>query len=166
MTSPPNLRARLLALLLFVFLSGIVLLPLSGLSAEKIHWINFVGIYEPNLDVISDDRGAPGSAFFLVGEGYPPFTTATIYVDGELRCTITTNEAGVADFIIQTYADDPPGRYDITLSAGPNMSSTDDVELEEDEPIIDPPPGWNSVFCDLSGPDLQLPHYLPAVYKE
>jgi hypothetical protein len=91
-----------------------VLLPLSGLSAERIHWINFAGIYEPDLDVISDDKGAPGSSFFLVGEGYPPFAQAIIYVDGEPKCTVMTNVAGIADFIIQTYPGDPYGEASMT----------------------------------------------------
>lgn len=154
MTTPPNRRIHLFVLALLLLFSGIALLPLSGLSAEKIHWVNVAQLYDPDLEILSEDDGAPGSAFFLRGERFPPNTLATIYVDGQPKCTVMTNTAGVAEFIIQTSPNDPLGEYDITLSTSPNLSDTDDVELEDDEPLIAPPPGWDGVSCDLFGPNL------------
>ena len=139
---------------LLVLLSGLAMLPLTGLSAEKLGWELYVGIYEPSLDVLGEDKGFPGSAFLFGGAGYPPDTLATIYVDGAARGTLMTDGQGTAQFLIQTEPGDPLGRYFITMATDANTADTDDIRLEDDEPIIPPPPGWNGPTFLLFGDTL------------
>ena len=123
---------------LLVLISGLAVLPLTGLSAEKLGWEMYAGLYEPDLDVLGEDKGAPGSAFLYEGVGYPPNTLATIYVDGDPRGTLFTDGQGSAQFLIQSEIGDPLGRYYISMATDANTSATEDIRLEDDEPIIPP----------------------------
>lgn len=139
---------------LIIILSGLALLPFSPLSAEKLTWQRFAAVYQPDLDVVSEDDGAPGSAFVFAGEGYPPHALATVYADGVPIGTLTTDGAGSASFAIQTSSGDGLGRYFITLATDANTSATDDFDLEADEPIWPLPPGFSDPVFNLSGPTL------------
>lgn len=156
-----------IGLLLLVLLSGISLLPFTGLSAQKLGWELYAGIYQPELNVVGADKGFPGSAFLFEGVGYPPNTPATVFVDGQERGMLTTDNQGQAQFLIQTEADDPLGHYFITLATDANTSATDDIRLENDEPNIPPPPGWDGPTFLLDGdtlpPDLL---YMPLMLRE
>jgi hypothetical protein len=143
-----------IGLLLLVLLSGISLLPFTGLSAQKLGWELYAGIYQPELNVVGADSGFPGSAFLFEGVGYPPNTLATVYVDGQERGTLTTDNQGQALFLIQTAGDDPLGQYFITLATDANTSATDDIRLQNDEPVIPPPPGWDGPTFFLDGDTL------------
>ncbi len=140
-----------IALILFVLLSGIALLPITGISAEKLGWEAYAEAYQPDLDVVGQDKGAPGSAFLFRGVGYPRNTLATVYVDGVARGTLMTNNRGRAVFVIRSEAGDPTGRYFVTLAINSNVSATDDVRLRTDKPLIPPPPGWNGPTFFLFG---------------
>ncbi len=147
-----------LGYVILVLLSGLAFLPFTSLTADELGWQLYAQIYNPTLE-IDEDKGSPGSSFLFVGAGYPPNATATVYVDGSYRGQLTTDSSGRAEFLIQTEADDLPGRYFVTLSTDSNNVATDDFRLEEDEPIIMPPPGFDGLVFNLSGslPALYLP---------
>lgn len=142
-----------MALALLVILSGLALLPFSGLSAEKLGWEQYAGIYQPILTV-EVDRGFPGSAFVFHGSGYPPNALATVYIDGNARGTLFTNGDGTATFLIQSQPTDMRRRYYITLATDANTSATQDIRLRDDEPILPPPPGFVGPIFELTGPTL------------
>jgi hypothetical protein len=131
-------------------LAAIALVPLAGLSAERLGWEMFAGIYEPNLNVI-EDRGMPGSAFHFIADSYPPNSLATVYRDGNPIGYLDSGPTGYFEFVVQSEAGDPLDRYDITAATDGNNSATDEIRLEEDEPLIPPPPGWDGPTFLLFG---------------
>lgn len=139
------------AYLLFVLLSGVALLPITGIAAEKLGWQNFAEAYQPDLDVITRDQGAPGSAFLLVGAGFPRDTPATVYVDGVARGTLRTSNRGRIVFVIQSEVGDPRDRFFITLATDAYTSATDMVRLRSAGSLIRPPSNWNGPLFFLSG---------------
>ena len=152
-----------LGLIIFILLSGLAFLPFTGLSAEELGWKLYALIYTPTLD-ISEDIGAPGSSFLFVGDGYPPNSSAIIYIDGNLRGGLMTDSSGKAEFLIQTEMDDAPGRYFVTLATDSNNSATNDFRIEGGEPVLMPPPDFNGSVFSLFGP-LPATVYLPAVRR-
>lgn len=154
MPSQKWLMASRTLLVLLILLSGLALIPFTSFSAEKLNWELFAGIYEPDLDVVGEDKGFPGSAFLFRGVGYPPNALATVYIDGDARGTLFTDGQGRAQFLIQTEPGDPFGRYYVTLATDANTSDTDDIRLESDEPLIPPPPGWDGLTILLFGDTL------------
>jgi hypothetical protein len=162
-----NNRAKFvsrLALALLILLSGLAMLPFSGLTAEslteKLTWEQFAGGYQPILTV-DESVGAPGSAFLFKGADYPPQALATIYVNGVARGTLLIGLDGTADFLLQSHPTDPLGIYNVTLATDPNISATVPIELVEDAEILPPPIGF-------SGPvfDLNILMYLPLIYRQ
>lgn len=139
------------AYLMFVLLSGVALLPFTGITAAKLGWQNFAEAYQPDLDVVSRDQGAPGSAFILVGAGFPHSAPATVYVDGVARGTLTTSNRGRAVFVIQSEVGDPRESVLITLATDANISATDVVRLRDAGPLIPPPSSWNGPFFFMFG---------------
>ncbi len=138
-----------LGLIIIILLSGVALLPIQELSAEKLNWQNVGAIYSPQLR-LREDRGRPGSAFFYRATGYPPNTTATVYIDGSPRGTVPVNRRGQSYFLIQTEMNDDLDRYYVTLMVDANASATEDFRLEDDEPIVPPPPGYNGPIFFLT----------------
>lgn len=138
-----------LGLILVILLSGLALLPIKELSAEKLNWQNIGALYSPDLR-LREDRGRPGSAFFYRATGYPPNTTATVLIDGVERGTVPVNRRGQSYFLIQTESDDLARRHDVTLMVDENASETEDFRLEWDEPLVPPPPGYNGPIFFLT----------------
>lgn len=133
-----------------VLISGLAILPFRPLLAERLTWQRWANVYNPDLDVVGEDKGFPGSAFLFRGLGYPPNTLAFVYIDGDLRGDVTTDATGRADFLIQTEPGDPFGRYFVTLVVDDNLTATDDFRLEDDEPILPPPPGFDGPIFFLT----------------
>lgn len=150
-----------LVLTAVILLAGAAILPFSSLSANPLNWQRFAGLYNPKLEV-TEDRGRPGSAFHFTAWQYPPNTLATVYIDGSPIGTITTAANGTGEFLIQTDAGDPLGDYDVTLATDPFTSDTDDFRLEDDEPLIPPPPGYDGAVFNLGDPPL-TPTPTPSV---
>ncbi len=135
---------------LIFMLAAIAMVPLAGLSAERLNWQVFAGIYEPDLEVV-EDRGQPGSAFHFIAAGYPPNMLVTVYRDGSPIGYMNSGPAGSFEFLVQTQPSDPLERYDITAATDINNSDTEEIRLEDDEPLLPPPPGWDGPIFELFG---------------
>lgn len=151
-------------LVLLILLSGLALLPLTGLSAEKLTWELYAGLYEPSLVVVGDAIGSPGSAFEFAATGYQPNAEATIYVDGNERGTLMTDNQGSAQFLIQTEETDSTGQYVVTMATDANTSDSDNITLDENEPVIPPPPNFNDPIFTITAPDALI--YMPAMFNQ
>lgn len=156
-------RGKLLSRLgfvLLVLLSGIVLIPFQGISAEKLNWMQFAGVYQPVLTV-NVNTGAPGSSFLFEGTGYQPNAEATIYFDGDPVGTVMTDENGDAEFLIRTVPTDPTGQYFVTLATDVNTSATADIVLAAGGDVEPTPDGFD-------GPTLFLfpPMFMPAMFRQ
>ncbi|MCA9971432.1 MAG: hypothetical protein KC425_14500 [Anaerolineales bacterium] len=148
-----------IALALVVLLSGLALVPFTELSAEKLDWQRYAGIYQPDLDV-APPLGAPGSAFVFTGSGYPANTLATIYADGNPIGTAQTDGGGGLQFAILTDGGDNLGLYYITAATGANASATNDFTLDANEPVVPLPPNFTAPVIEL--PSL---FFLPVIFN-
>jgi hypothetical protein len=151
-----NEKVTRLALMLVILLSGVALIPFIDLPVEAINWEMLAGAYEPSLDV-DEDSGAPGSIFAFTGSGYPPLSTAFIYVDGGKVGWVMTDANGMATFTLNTTGA-ALGTYNVTLEVDANISATETIELTADDPIVMPPPNF-------VGPEFSLlpKSFLPIV---
>lgn len=137
---------------LLVVFSGLLMLPLTGLSAAELNWQTFAHSYDADLDIVSEeDKAYPGSAFHFVATGYPPNTVATVEIDGRTRGAVMTDSNGRADFLIQTDSSDPFGRFDVIVYTDANYYDDEDFRLEDDEPFQPAPPGWDGYVFTLFG---------------
>lgn len=159
-----NERAKLISRLILavaVLLSGIAFLPFTTLSAERLTWQRYAGIYQPELTIVPNS-GQPGSAFVFTGSGYPVTTQATIYIEAQPVGSIMTDAHGEATFAIQTLEEAVTGTYYVTLSTGPNASATQSFTLDANEPLIPLPPGFLGLVIELVAPMMV---FLPIVTK-
>lgn len=138
---------------LLFMLAAVALVPLAGLSAERLGWEMFAGIYEPDLNVV-EDRGFPGSAFYFIADSYPPNSLVTVYRDGSPIGYMDSGPVGYFEFVVQSEPGDPLERFDITAATDANFSATDEIRLEDDEPLLPPPPGWDGPTFLLFGDPL------------
>ena len=143
---------------LLILFSGLLMLPLTGLSAEELNWKAFANSYNADLDIVSNrDKGFPGSAFHYVATGYPPNTIASIEIDGRTRGAVMTDSNGRADFLIQTDGSDPLGRYYVSVFTDANFYASEDFRLRDDKPLQPAPAGWNGhVFTLFGGTPTQM----------
>lgn len=149
------LSRTLLALL--VALSGLLMLPLSGLSAETLNWQMFAGVYDAEIDIVSDDDQAhPGSAFHFVATGFPANSVATVEIDGRTRGAVMTDSNGRADFLIQTDASDAEGRFYVTAYTDANFYVSEDFRLRNDKDFQAAPANWNGYVFSHFGPAVTL----------
>ena len=156
-----NLSRATLALVL-VF-SGLLILPLTGLSAEELNWQQFASAYSADLDVLSDDDQAyPGSAFHFSATGFPAYTVATAEIDGRTRGAVKTDSNGRADFLIQTDSADAEGRFYVSVYSDANYYATDDFRLRLDKDFQGAPSGWGGDIFTLWGPAKTLTVNHPA----
>lgn len=150
-------RFSRIGFVLIIIFSGLALLPFSPLSAEKLTWQRFAGIYQPDLDVIGEDDGAPGSAFLFSGDSFPMDATATVFFGDDQVGTVTTTTGGDFQFQLQTTAVTPPGQYIVTV-IGEGASASTTITLGDALPLRDPVDGF-------AGPTFVTGHliYLPSV---
>lgn len=141
-----------------ILLSGVAMAPFIELPRQKLDWTLFAGVYEPEL-VVDQPSGAPGSVFTFTGSNYPLDALATVYADGEALGTLTTDSNGGAQFLLATQGA-LPGHYDITLEVDINASATVSIHLDESEPVLPPPAGFD-------GPTFAVGHplFLPFVTR-
>ena len=125
-------------LTLTILLSGLALIPFIDQPATAIGWRLFADIYTPVL-AVDEPTGAPGSVFTFTGSSFPSNSLATIYINGKARGVVTTNQAGVAVFLVDTYSA-PVGQYDVTLEVDDNASATNGFALDDGAPLLTPPP--------------------------
>lgn len=142
-------------LALLILLSGLAFMPFTGFSSDDLGWQLYSGVYQPDLDV-DPDRGQPGSAFLFDGSGYPANQPAIVYVNGVVVGAVWTDGSGDAQFLIQTQANTAEGSYFVTLATDGNNSATADFELDNGEPLVPPPTGYDGPVIDLLA-DLLLP---------
>lgn len=144
-------------LALLILLSGLAFMPFSGFSDDDLGWQRYGGVYQAELEV-EPDRGRPGSAFLFSGSGFGPNQLALVYLEGVLVGAVWTDGGGEAQFLIQSRTQDADGDYLVTMATDGNASASEDFELESDEPLEEPPPGFDgSVFGLQAG--LHLPFF-------
>lgn len=66
--------------------------------------------------VNGENSGGPGSHFLLIGEGFPPNASLTIFVNGATLITLTTDASGRFYLLIITPAEMPAGTHTVTTS--------------------------------------------------
>ena len=137
---------------LFIMGSGAVLVANANRLEEPFDWRTFASAYDPDLDVNHND-GASGSIFAFTGVGYPANSLATVYVNGAEIGHVNTNNNGVLTFMIDS-AGAPEARYFVTAAVDNNASDTKDFDIESDEPLWPPPPGFPGPTFPLFGPNL------------
>ena len=141
---------------LFILLTGVAMIPLINLPAERIGWDLFAGVYTPELTV-NASSGAPGSVFAFTGSNYPPHSTAHLYVNGELFGEVPIDGNGVGTFLLDTtWA--AAGAYNVTLEVDINASATELIQLVVGGPLVSPPAGFPGLEFELVNPV-----FLPAV---
>lgn len=138
-------------LIAIILLSGLAFLPFIKLQAAPLNWQLFAGVYQPDLDA-DPHKGAPGSAFLFQASGYPPHALGTIYIDGTPIGMVYLDGAGQTEFVIQTAPSDPYIRYDVTLATDPNTLDSRHFDLEDDEPLLPPPPNFEGGLFFMDGP--------------
>lgn len=152
MRSDDNLRVIIrFGLALVVLMAGVSLLPLTGISAEKLGWETYAGIYQPELSVVGKSSGAAGSDFLFSGSGYPPNTRAIVYVDGRTRGTLITDSMGQVRFLLQTAIGSPQVSFFVTLAVDASISATAGIQLDNDEPLVVRPSRWAGPTFALYG---------------
>ena len=142
-------RISRLLVALFIFASGLTLLPFLDLQAAEITWRSFAGIYEPNLDIV-EDKGFPGSIFEFYGNNYPPNSVATIWHNNLVLGHVNTDSSGNLTFLIDSTGANF-GEYFITAAVDSNATATDRIRLEDDEPVLPYPPGHPGPLFNLLG---------------
>lgn len=157
MSSTTTVRLSRIGLAFVIILSGLLLLPLAGLSAENLNWQAFAGAYHADLDFVSEeDKALPGSAFHFVATGYPANTIGSVQVNGQTRGAVMTDANGRAEFIIQTSTSDPDDndlRYEAAFFTDINhYEYANDFRLRSGEPMQSAPAGWSGATFTLSGP--------------
>jgi hypothetical protein len=146
-----------IVLTLAILLAGVALVPFISRPVKAIGWELFASVYTPSLDV-NATSGAPGSVFAFTGSGYPPNSTAVVYVNGNAVGSVMTNGSGAAAFLLDT-AGAEPGPYNVTLEVDINASATRNITLISGGTTVTPPPG-------ATGPSflvenvIFLPHFL------
>lgn len=158
-----NERLRLLsrvALAALVLASGIIMLPLGGLSAETLSWELFVNAYQPEV-LVNHASGARDSAFTLTGQFYPPNTNVSIFVDGNFAGTLQTDAQGSVVFVVQTRVFDTLGQHLVTVAADANTLASQSFVLDDNAPIWPPPAGYDGPIIELG----QSGIFFPAFYR-
>ena len=126
-------------LVLAILLSGVALIPFIDMPVAAINWERLAGIYNPVLTV-NATSGAPGSIFAFTGSGYPPNSQATIFVNGDPRGHVSTDNAGGASFLLNTTGA-APGHYNVALEVDINASAAVGIDLVPTDPVVFPPSG-------------------------
>lgn len=145
-------RARLIVragLALYLLLAGVSMLPHAGITAERLGWEEYAGIYQPQLALLGKGSGAPGSAFRFSAAGFPPNAWATVYVDGVSSGPVRINSQGELAFLVQSKASAVPDSYLITLAVDSNVSATAKLTLDPGEPIVVAPNRWSGPVVPL-----------------
>jgi hypothetical protein len=107
-------RKRML-ITVFVFLIGIVMVPIVGLPAQGFSWERYANVYDlPSLEV-NHSSGMPGSFFSFEGTNFSPDTLVTITVNQTVLGSLQTSSQGEFDFQINTSGADP-GLYRVLAS--------------------------------------------------
>jgi len=109
---------------------------------------------------INYSSGAPGSYFTITGSNFPPDSTATITVNGNVFGTVPTDSSGSFTFLLRTIQADE-GFYRVTASVNPSASTQFTLNKED---ALHPQEGSGTVF-DV--PDGIAYHfvYLPLIVK-
>jgi hypothetical protein len=109
----------------------------------------------PTLRFVNgENSGGPGSHFLLVGEGFPPNSSLTVYVNGVTLITLTTDANGRFYLLIITPAEMPAGNHTVTTS-GPGDASAG-FAITQSAPLprpADPADGavWEMEFAPGAG---------------
>ena len=115
---------------------------------------------KPELN-INYNSGAPGSFFTLTGVYFPPDSTATIQVNGQILGAVNTDGGGSFTFVLDT-ANADVGAYFVTTTVNP--SATARFTLESSEPVR-PQEGGGPVFDVSAGIALTEFVFLPLVIR-
>jgi hypothetical protein len=152
-------QAIRLSLVLVIFLAGAAMIPFVDLPVGAINWSSLAGAYAPELKV-NESIGAPGSIFAFEGSGYPPLSLAKVYANGLPVGSVTTDDDGSATFMIETTGA-YEGIYNVTMEVDINASATTSIELEDGQPLVMPPGGFE-------GPTFSIGDflYLPAILRQ
>jgi hypothetical protein len=132
-----------ISLVLIILLGGMAMIPYIDMPQTAFGWKLYAGIYTPDLDV-NAALGAPGSVFAFTGSNYPANSAASIYVNGEAIGVITTDNQGMATFVIDTRGA-AVGVYNVTMEVNINATATESFTLEEDAEPVSPPAGFTGV---------------------
>ena len=155
-------RSKRLLTALFIFLSGLLLLPFISLPAEAFSWQIFANAYETQTLTINHEVGKPGSYFKIKGEGFPANATATIVINGKTVGTIMTDADGKFEFELNT-AGANDGAYFVTATVNP--SATVKFTLDAASPNTWPAEGAATVFNVPPGIAFTNFIYLPMISK-
>ncbi|MFA5873549.1 MAG: hypothetical protein WC832_06260, partial [Anaerolineales bacterium] len=109
---------------------------------------------------INYSSGAPGSYFTIAGSYFPPDSTATITVNGNVLGTVPTDSSGSFTFLFETSQADE-GYYSVTVSVNPSASTQFTLDAEAD---LHPQEGSGTVFVVPDGIAYHV-IYLPLIVK-
>ena len=143
-------------IVLSMFVSGIVLVPVMGLPTEGFNWQRYAGVYVPPTLVINHPSGYPGSFFTITGSDFTPETTLDISVNGILLGTVDADSNGQLVFLINSTGAEV-GNY-FVQAVGIEAAMTQ-FELSENQPLW-PQEGVGVIFSippDIAITLLRLP---------
>lgn len=145
-----------LALALFVFVSGVALVPMIGLPDVGFSWQRFANIYQPATLEINHNTGQPGSFFTVTGFSFSPNVTVAVTANGTSLGNVQTNSNGDLLFIIDSTGAEL-GLYVVVAAAGESASvrftlveSGDLWPQDAEGPVLLLPP-------DIAGSPIYLP---------
>ena len=119
---------------LLILISGVAMIPFTGLSGQQLSWRQFAAVYQPIVEV-NHAAGAPGSAFLMTGSGFPPNTVVTVFRDGSPIGTLMSDGAGLVEGLIETFTFNPEGDYFISVTVNSRDSATTSFSLDAAEPL-------------------------------
>jgi hypothetical protein len=110
---------------------------------------------------INYSGGAPGSYFTITGSNYPPNSTATITINGNILGTVPTNSSGGFIFLLETSLTAEEGFYSVTVSINPSAMTQFTLDAEDD---VRPQEGSGTVFVVPDGIAFHAV-YLPLIVR-
>ncbi|HNB53486.1 MAG TPA: hypothetical protein PK530_16170 [Anaerolineales bacterium] len=146
---------------LAILLSGVALLPFVDVPAQTFEWQRYAGVYEePELDANYFD-GQPGSFFHFNGAGFGANSSVAISSNGHPLGNVTTDGAGILEFILDT-ANADQGSYYVTVTEG-NSTVTAKIVVWAGAPLR-PQEGAGDLFTVPAGTGVTEIH-LPVIVK-